>query len=311
VLKSLPALVWYLRNERPRLMISAMAHTNIVALWAQAFSGVCLKSAVSVQNTMRPSLTAAPTRSKLLPFLMRRFYSWADVVAVVSQGAADDLHEVLGRGHKANVRVIHNPVVTPHLFARKEQGAIHPWLEDGGAPVVLGVGRLARQKNFEALIAAFARVRERRPARLLILGEGEDRAALETQVAELGLGGAVDMPGFAENPYSHMAKAALFVLSSRWEGLPSVLIEAMACGCPVVSVDCPSGPKEILEDGRWGPLVPEGNFEALADAIVRTLDSPLPASVLTEQAMTYGVERIVDEFVRELEPSLLRPMGAQ
>lgn len=305
VLKSLPGLVRYLRRERPRLMISAMAHTNIVALWARAFSGVEVRTAVSVQNTMRPSLTAAPMRSRFLPALMRRFYPQADVVAVVSAGAADDLHAVLGPKHRARVRVIHNPVVTPEVFARMEQGPVHPWLVDRRVPVVLGVGRLERQKNFEALIQAFAIVRREREARLLILGEGEDRPDLEALVSSLGLEGSVALPGFAANPYAHMAKASLFVLSSRWEGLPSVLIEAMACGCPVVAFDCPSGPKEILDDGRWGPLVPMGDLEALARAIGATLDGPLPSQELSERAKAYGVDRIVREFLAVLDPSLL------
>src|SRR5262249_37227290 len=147
----------------------------------------------------------------------------------------------------------------------------HPWFAPGSLPVILGVGRLTWQKDFPTLIKAFALVRSRQPARLLILGEGEKRLELETIVKELGLAADVCLPGYVDNPFAYMHRCSAFVLSSASEGLPNSLIEAMACGAPVISTDCASGTAEILENGRYGPLVPVGDVEAMATAISATL----------------------------------------
>jgi glycosyltransferase involved in cell wall biosynthesis len=157
--------------------------------------------------------------------------------------------------------------------------------------VVLAVGKLKRRKGFSTLLRAFARLRARRDARLIVLGEGEERPHLETLAAELGIRDAVDLHGFADNPLAYMARSDVFVLPSEWEGLPTVLIEALVCGCPVVSTDCPSGPAEILDHGRYGTLVPVGDEEALADAILATLAQAPPAALLRERASMFDVER--------------------
>ena len=152
---------------------------------------------------------------------------------------------------------IYNPTFTPDIARRAEAAPAHPWFGDDGAPVILGAGRLAPQKDFPTLIEAFRRVSAARPCRLVILGEGRLRPQLEGQVRALGLEDRVSLPGWAENPYAFMSRAALFVLSSRHEGFPGVLIEALACGCPAASTDCPAGPSEILEDA--GLLAPVGD----------------------------------------------------
>jgi glycosyltransferase involved in cell wall biosynthesis len=198
------------------------------------------------------------------------------------------------------VQVIYNPVIMPGMKARARQVPDHPWFRAGEPPVVLGIGRLTRQKDFPTLIRAFAGVRRQRPVRLIILGEGEDRAALDTLVTELGLGDDVALPGFRDNPLGYLSASALFVLSSAWEGLPTVLIEALAAGTRVVSTDCPSGPREILQEGRLGTLVPVGDVPALAAAMSAALDCPpCPAPAAALEPFTR--EAAVDNYLRLIE----------
>jgi len=165
---------------------------------------------------------------------------------------------------------------------------------------VLGVGELCERKDFATLIEAFSRLRQTVPSRLIILGEGRKRKELESLVERLNLQEAVDFPGFHANPYAFMSRASLFVLSSRCEGAPVVLMEALACGVPVVSTDCPSGPGEILQRGRLGPLVPVGNVSELADAMHGTLREPPAAELLRGGAEPYRVSRSADHYLHAL-----------
>lgn len=231
-----------------------------------------------------------------MPWLMRWVYPWADSVVAVSQGVADDLVRTLGID-ATRVKVIYNPVVDETLFDKAKQPLEHPWFKQGEPPVVLAVGRLTEQKDFETLIRAFAVVRAKRVVRLLILGEGELRFQLETLVNQLGLKDDVALPGFVANPFGYMARASVFVLSSRWEGLPTVLLEAMACGAQVVSTDCPSGPREILEDGKWGLLVPVENVSTLAQAITLKLDE-FEGPDVKRRAMDFGADQAVQKYFR-------------
>lgn len=267
VLASLPGIIRYLRRERPKAMVTSLNYVNIVAIWARRLARVNTRLVVNEQNTLSLEAPNSPRRRhRLLPRLARRFYPWADEIVAVSRGAADDLVHAVGLAPD-RIRVVHNPIVTPELRDMAVAPVEHPWLEPGGEPVVLAVGRLTPQKDFGALIRAIALVRRRRPVRLLILGEGPERVGLEALVADLGLEEVVDLPGWIANPYPYMVRSAAFVLSSRWEGLPSVLIEALFCGVPIVATDCPSGPLEILDGGRHGLLVPVGDVEALAEGI--------------------------------------------
>jgi len=195
----------------------------------------------------------------MFPRLIRWFYPWASKVVAVSEAARSDLLAVAGL-QPDSIQVINNPVVTPRLFERAKVPLDHPWFAAGEPPVILGVGRLVTAKNFPLLLRAFALVRKEQPARLVILGDGEQRQVLEW---------------FVDNPYPYMARAGAFVLSSSFEGLPTVLIEALALGVPVVSTDCPSGPSEILQQGRWGALVPVDDERALAEGILQALRQPV------------------------------------
>jgi glycosyltransferase involved in cell wall biosynthesis len=300
VLRSLGPLSAYLRRERPRVLVSSMGHANLVALWAAKLARTGTPVIVTVHNTMSQSTPELGlVTGGLWPHLLRTFYSWAASVVAVSGGAADDLARTSGLP-RGRVKVVYNPVITPSLLERARQAPDHPWFAQGQPPVILGVGRLTQQKDFSTLIRAFAQVQRRRAVRLMILGDGEERSALEALVAELGLAKEVELPGFRDNAVAYMAGSALFVLSSAWEGLPTVLIEALAAGTPVVSTDCPSGPREILQDGKLGALVPVADVAALAEAITNALDRP--RGIVPPEALTpFTMNAAVDHYLRLFE----------
>jgi glycosyltransferase involved in cell wall biosynthesis len=227
--------------------------------------------------------------------LVKRFYLWANGIVAVSEGVADDLAQVVGAS-RDRIQVIYNPIVTPELQVKAKDMLEHPWFEPSEPPVVLAIGRLTVQKDFSTLIQAFARVRQTHAARLLILGEGKTRPELEGLVKKFGLEEDVRLPGFVPNPYPHMARASLFVLCSRWEGLPTVLVEAMYCGAPIIATDCPSGPREILRDGQYGQLVPVGDVDSLAHAIEGGLDGKLPSPPY-ESWKPFQLETVLNQYL--------------
>jgi len=238
-------------------------------------------------------------RWRFLPPLIRGVYPWADAIVAVSNGVADDLSSTAGIARK-RITTIYNPVVTPGLQEKARATLNHPWFAPGSPPVVLGVGRLAAEKDFPTLLKAFARVRAVRKARLMILGEGRERATLEALAHELGVATDVELPGFVDNPFAYMARAAVFVLSAVWEGFGNVVVEAMACGCPVVSTDCPSGPAEIMDGGAYGSLVPVGDDAALAKAILSVLETPPDLERLRARAALFSVDRAADQYLEVL-----------
>jgi glycosyltransferase involved in cell wall biosynthesis len=297
---SLRPLTRYLRTVRPRAIVSSMDHANLAALFARALSGVSTRVVVTVHNNFSSDFKrSTPLTRQTWAFLLRRCYPWADAVVTVSRGVADDLARATGLP-RDRIEVVYNPVITPDLLRSAQGDTSHEWLRPGQPPVVLGVGRLTRQKDFENLVHAFRLVRRQRPARLLILGEGEDRASLTALARALGVEQDVSLPGFVPNPLAFMAQSAVFVLSSAWEGLPTVLIEAMAAGTRVVSTDCESGPREILDNGRLGSLVPVGNPEALAHAINTVLDGP-QNRVPIELLRPYTRDAAVDHYLKLIE----------
>lgn len=296
VLTSLWPLMRYLRETHPRAVLSAMSHANVVAILARALARVRIRLVVSERaNVSQAQQTSNALRERAILPLMRCLYPRADGVVAVSSGVADDLTHATGLP-RDSIRVLYNPVVTASLIEQAAAPPDHPWFASAQPPVVLGVGRLTYLKDFTALIRAFATVRAQRHCRLLILGEGELRTELEALVAGLGLTQDVDLPGFQSNPFVFMKHASIFVLSSRSEGLPSALIQAMACGTPVISTDCPSGPAEILEDGKWGRLVPVGDVDALSSAILTTLKESIRPDV-TRRALDFGVEQSIDGYL--------------
>ncbi|MGH6896877.1 MAG: glycosyltransferase [Geminicoccaceae bacterium] len=302
-LAQLPALADHLRSERPDVLLSAMPQENLIAIQARALAGVPTRVVLTEHNTLsrRVAIARRANYRHLSPLIARQ-YPRAEAIVAVSRGVADDLALQAGLPRQ-RISVIYNPVVPHDVPARTNAPVPHPWLHLGEPPVVLAVGNLAPQKDFPTLIRAFAGLRRARSARLVILGGATDavamrkrRAELERLAAELGVAEDVDLPGYVENPYPWMAHAAVFVLSSTYEGFGNVLPEAMACGCPVVSTDCPSGPAEILAGGRFGRLVPVGGAQTLAEAIAATLDDPLAPEVLRQRASLFSVDRAIDQY---------------
>ena len=293
---SVRGLKRYIEKRRPAAVVSSLTHTNVAAILANLVARPRARLVVVEHNQHSRNRTLKRGLVRLSYGLVRWLYPKADVVAAVSEGVREDIAAAAGIP-AGRIMVLHNPVVGNGLEARAAEPIDHPWLRAPGPPVVLGVGRLTRQKNFPLLIEAFAEVRRRRPARLIILGEGELRPELEARVRALGIADDVDLPGFDANPFRFMRHANVYVLSSDWEGLPTALIEAMACGTPVVATDCRSGPREILHDGRLSRLVPTGDAAALAEAIVATLDAPGDAGARVARARDFGLDRAVDGYL--------------
>ena len=254
-----------------------------------------------IHNNITHSVIGAKSaRMKEVPILMNYLFPLADKVIAVSKGVRDDVPQLAGLP-ESRVMTIYNPIFQPSLLEQASTDPGHPWLaEVDRIPVNLGVGKLRPQKDFETLIKAFALLTQRRPARLIILGEGEELDRLNACARELGVSYAVDLPGYVLNPYAYLSQASIFVLSSAWEGLGNVIVEALACGCPVVSTDCPSGPREILDGGRFGKLVPVRDAKAIADAIEETLDNPPLRDSLRKRAQDFNVADSVSAYETEM-----------
>lgn len=310
----LPSLAKHLRDHRPHALLSAKLKPNLCAVWARALAGVPTRVVVTERTSPTEHFPDGTMRARhrAVPRLMRRYYPRADKIVTVAHALADDLARFSGIA-RGRIDTVYNPVVDERLRASAAELPDHPWFNDGGAPIVLSAGRLELRKDFATLVRAFAIVRQHRPLRLVILGDGKRpeinarmRDALLSLARELGVQDDVSLPGFALNPFAYMARAGVFVLPSQYEGLPGVLIQAMACGCPVVSTDCPTGPKEILEEGRHGRLVPVSDPTAMAEAIARTLDQPPAAAALRARAAGFSVDAAVDAYLALLRNSTSR-----
>ncbi|MGA2618530.1 MAG: glycosyltransferase [Thermoguttaceae bacterium] len=299
LMHAIPRLAAYLRSARPEVLISALDYANVGAILANGLSRTNTPTVAAVHVTH--SMDAAARRGikqSILRTAIRWTYRRADAIVCVSQGVADDLLRVT-RLPAEKVRVIYNPVVTPRLLELAREPVTHPWFAPGQPEVLVAVGSLTPPKDFATLIRAMALLRQNRAARLMILGEGPLRGALENLVRELGLQDCVALPGFDKNPYAYLARAAVFVLSSAWEALPTVLIEALAVGVPVVSTDCRYGPGEILDGGRYGRLVPVGDAEAMAQAVAGALRGPPPA-VPGRALERYTLDFALDQYAQLL-----------
>lgn len=306
-LRNLPALADYLRTAQPAALLSATVHQNIEAVLAKQLSGVTTRVvATQSHHFSQWRKISGEWRRRHVVGLARRAYLAADEIIAVSQGVADDLADCLDLP-AGRIKVIYNPVLTPALVEGMNEAPDHPWFKDGEPPVILCVGRPGRQKDMGTLLRAFAKVRQHSAARLLILGEAVDpgkkrrrQSELLRLAGQLGIESAVEFHGFVQNPYAYMANAAVFVLSSRYEGFGNVLAEALACGCPVVSTDCPSGPAEILQNGAFGTLVPVGDVQAMATAICATLEQPVDRSHLFRRASEFALDPIAQRYVKLL-----------
>lgn len=297
-LVSIPVLFLYFRKHKPQLIFSSLPHISLLAIIVKILACTKTKIVIVEHNTLSQSVRFANSlKDRCLPILMRIIYPLAARIVAVSTGVANDLSRVIGIP-RSRIHVIFNPVVTPELLTSSFESEEHPWFEHGQPPVILGIGRLTQAKGFSNLIYAFSRIRKNQiRARLMILGEGDERSNLEALISTLGVESEVSLPGFHDNPYFFLRNSSVFVLSSLWEGLPTVLIEALACGVAIVSTNCPSGPDEILENGKWGTLVPVNDETALVTAIQNTLTTthkPIPEVAWAR----FGQEEVTNKYLQ-------------
>ncbi len=302
-IKIIPPLLKYLRTEKPDVLICHLTLVNYLTVIARFLARVptCL---VLVEHfpflelqkdrdvTKSHHLMKAPLQT-----VQRWLYLQADAIVAVSEGVAKSFKAGLNL-KPGSVQVIYNPVVDTTLRQKAQSPLQHPWFAEHQPPVILAVGRLLPPKDFDTLIQAFAKLREKRPLRLLILGEGHLRSELESLITNLGISADVSLPGYTNNPYAYMAQASVLVLSSHFEGLPTVIIEALACNCQVVATNCPYGPQEILADGKFGRLVPVGDVAALAKAIELALDQPINVEKLQHRSENFSVVSSVDSYLK-------------
>lgn len=294
-------MIAFLREARPAVVLSAKERDDRIALEVKSRLGddaprFFLRAGTSVlsrEQTRKPYAFKRWFHRRALKKLCAR----CDGILANSEGVARELADYAGISPE-RIHIVPNPTVTPDIEILSRASVDHPWFAPAQPPVILGVGRLSRAKDFPTLIQAFAELRKRRTCRLVILGEGGQRPSLEALAARLGVAEDVELLGFVKNPFAFLARAALFALSSQREGCPNVLIEALAVGTPVVATDCPSGPREILAGGRYGPLVPVGDSHAMAEAMASVLDNSLPSEVLQEAAGEYTPENSSRAYLR-------------
>ena len=299
----------YLARERPSVVVASMMHASVIALLARRLVSGQSRIIVQYHNTPSKEYPNFGLVARLLLHTLGALLPSADVVAMVSYGAAKDLVGMFPKTSH-NVTTIYPALIDFSIVEPADKPLAHPWFNNSGVPVILSTGRLVPQKNYETLLAAFAQVVRSRQARLVIVGDGPDRATLLARAKELDVVQFVDFLGFRPNPYPFMKNADVFVLSSIYEGLPATLVEAMACGTPVVSTDCPSGPREVLEDGKWGRLVPVGDSQAMARAILKSLDEPVDSGALVKRASRFSSRSIAEEYMNDVFPDLFGNEGA-
>ncbi len=290
-------LVKYLRQRAPDVLVVAQVSMGTVSVLARWMAGVSTRIILVQHGTASIEARESWKAQLLYQLGYVLFPSQISRVIAVSRGVAEDFTEECSYPDD-QVSVVYNPVIGNDFSARENELPKHPWFEDDhDVPLIVGAGRLHPSKDFRTLIRAFDRVKDLRDARLLILGEGEEREQIEKIVAERDLEMSVSLPGYVDNPFPYMKGGDIFVLSSAWEGLGNVLIEAIATGTPAVSTDCPHGPSEILGEGQWGRLVDVGDADAMAKAILATLDEGRSErEELKKRAKEFTVENAVCRY---------------
>lgn len=292
----LPFLSSYLVRKKPVAILTPVIRHTVLALRSRWATRSNTKIFVNVHNTYSKLYSLLPERKMILRLKrVKAYYPKCDAIVAVSHGVADDFNTLTGIPRES-IQVIHNPIVSPDLLTSANEDLDHPWFDAGQPPVILGVGRLVEAKNFSLLLNAFDLVRADIPCRCLVVGDGHLRADLESQASESAFSEDIQFVGHKANPFPYMNKAAVFVMSSSWEGFGNVLVEAMATGTPVVSTNCPSGPSEILQDGKYGRLV-AGDPVSLAKEIQNSIASPFPRDLTLEGAARFGVDHIAGKYL--------------
>lgn len=295
MLRAIPRLARYLARARPQALFSTITHANIAAVcasrWARVRCPVIIRQSNAPRAEKKDSLGRCIS-GHIIPYA----YQWASGIIAVSEGVRGELLE-LNKGLARLTKVIPTPVLSDEVRRSGSEVPPHPWLLQDNIPVVLSAGRLEPHKGMLDLVRAFRQVRNARHARLVILGAGSERERLEAEVKRLSLAEDISMPGFFANPFSFMNRATVFALASHYEGLPNVLIQALAFGTPVVATDCKSGPSEILDNGRLGALVPVGDTNSLAAAILKSIDLPKQEIAQETVWQRYGAELATTKYL--------------
>lgn len=292
-----PGLAAYLMARRPQALITSNVRLTVLALRARGLSASRVRIYANVHNTyskLYASLGRDKWRRRLAK--IRTYYGRCDGVIAVSAGVARDIAQ-LGGMPVERITTIYNPLNLSLVRQMAEVPVHHPWLSERDRPVIVAVGRLDVAKNFPLLLEAFKQLRSHRQARLLIVGDGEEKGVLQRLVRASPFANDVEFLGYRDNPYPYMRAADLFVMSSSWEGFGNVLVEAMCLGTSIVATDCPHGPREILEDGRLGRLVPVDQAPALSAAMQQALDAPTPPERLRAAAVRFDSERIARAYL--------------
>lgn len=285
----------YIKKEKPDVILAALTPANLLSIFAKIICFKKIKVFIEIQIAVRTHISTSFLKSKFRPFIYKIFFRFADKVVAASKGIEEDLKYFGVKSSK--IVVIYNPVSSTYTDKMGNEKNEHPWFSNKEIPVILAVGRLHKQKDFPVLLEAFSKVLVKKEARLIILGEGEERKNLEEIIIKLNIKEKVDLFGFTNNPYSFMKNAPLFVLSSGWEGFGNVVAEALSFGTPVVSTNCPWGPSEILENGKYGRLVPVGDSGALANAIIESLINKHSPELELEGAKRFKTEVVLAQYL--------------
>ncbi|OYR44599.1 glycosyltransferase [Halorubrum sp. Ea8] len=304
VAMNFPALVDYLRRKEPALLLSHLSRANVISIAACRLIDADTVVAATHHDAFGTG-TENGLKDRALKRLVPLLYPSADRIIAVSEGVADSIVERT-KVKRDNVSVLHNPIEIDAIREQARRDVEDEWITDDDLDVVLYVGRHTEQKDLKTWLRAFERVQAQNPdTRAIIAGKGPKREEIQSYSERLGLADVVSIPGYVENAYGYMHEADVFLLSSRYEGLPSVLIEALACGCPVVATDCPSGPKEILDDGKYGCLRPVGDANGLAEAVLETLNQSTPRDELMSRADGFATGAVLDRYEQFLEEYVL------
>ncbi|MBT3413285.1 MAG: glycosyltransferase [Candidatus Jacksonbacteria bacterium] len=298
---ALVPLVRYLKKTKPRVLFSAGTPLNSIAVLAKLVSGYPKRLVLGERNHLSSIVRhSSRFRDRFRPYLVRFLYTFANLVLAVSKSVADDVITIGGLDEK-KVRVVHNFFDVDQIRVQASVPTNIDWIDTPDVPILISVGRMVPQKGYDILLKAFSLLRKQRECRLVILGDGTERATLEILAKELNVHNDVFMPGFVQNPYAYMAKASLLVQSSLWEGLPGVLIEALACGTPVVAINSPGGASEILAGGKYGTLITTPNVTDLAEAISHNLNNKSDSKKLIDRARFFSSENILQQYKEAFE----------